>query len=44
MTDPGEDLISEIMRRRVAINEAVSSELIGAVLCPEGSHGDFVNG
>ena len=43
-TDPGVDLVNEIMRRRVAVNEAVSTELIGAVLCPSGTHGDFVDG
>lgn len=43
-TDPGVDLVNEIMRRRVAINEAVSASLMGAVLCTSATHGDFVDG
>ena len=43
-TDPGVDLVNEIMRRRVAVNEGISAGLMGAEHCPSGTHGDFVNG
>ena len=43
-TNPVEDLIHEVMRRRAALSERVGAALTGAVLCPSGTHGDFVDG
>lgn len=43
-TDPGVDLVNEIMRRRVAKSEELDTQSLGFVLCPSGTHGDFVDG
>lgn len=43
MSAPIEDFLFEIKRYEAAVIEAVGAEVMGAVLCPEGSHGDFVN-
>lgn len=43
-TAPLEDYVHVILQHRAAAEEAFSSALIDAVLCPSATHGDFVDG
>lgn len=44
MSDPAEDHVLHILQVRAAGYELRASQALGAVLCPSGTHGDFVDG
>jgi hypothetical protein len=43
-TDPLEDYVYVVLQHTAAAEEAFSSALMDAELCPSGTHGDFVDG
>lgn len=38
------DHIFDIVKQQAAINEMFGAEAIGALPCPSGTHGDFIDG